>query len=122
MGFHLDRDRLTGVLCDLKGREIIRIDNPSPWMDPVESVALMSSVAVEIAARCQGTSCWGIGVAMPTLQEADFEHYVGSLGRQNWGNFELADALERASGQPVIIENDATSAAMAELPCPAMST
>jgi predicted NBD/HSP70 family sugar kinase len=118
IGFHLDRDRLTGVLCDLKGREIIRIDNPSPWMDPVESVALMSSVAVEIAARCQGTPCWGIGVAMPTLQEADFEHYVGSPGWQNWGKFELADALERASGQPVIIENDATSAAMAELGLP----
>lgn len=115
IGFHLDRDRLTGVLCDLKGREIIRIDNESPWVDPGETVALMSSVAAEIAERCQGTPCWGIGVAMPTLQEADFEHYVGSPGWQNWGDFELADALERASGQPVIIENDATSAAIAEL-------
>ncbi len=118
IGFHLDRDRLTGVLCDLKGREIIRVDNESPWVNPNETVALMSSVAADIVERCQGTPCWGIGVAMPTLQEADFEHYVGSPGWQNWGNFELADALERASGQPVIIENDATSAAIAELGSP----
>jgi predicted NBD/HSP70 family sugar kinase len=78
----------------------------------------MSSVARELSERCEGTPCWGIGVAMPTLQEADFEHYVGSPGWQNWGTFELADALERTSGQPVIIENDATSAAIAELRSP----
>lgn len=115
IGFHLDRDRLTGVLCDLKGREVIRVDNPSPWIDPDKTVDLMSSVAAELGKQCENTPCWGIGVAMPTLQEADFEHYVGSPGWQSWATFELADALERASGQPVIIENDATSAAIAEL-------
>lgn len=115
IGFHLDRDRLTGVLCDLKGREVIRIDNASPWIDPEKAVTLMSSVATKLSEQFDGTPCWGIGVAMPTLQEADFEHYVGSPGWQNWGTFQLADALERATGQPVIIENDATSAAIAEL-------
>ncbi len=115
IGFHLDRDFLTGVACDLQGHEIVRLECESPWQDPLESIRVMTELATKLRKECEDIPSWGIGVAMPTLQEADFEQYVGSPGWQSWSKIDMADALEVASGQPVIVENDATAAAIAEL-------
>ncbi len=115
IGLHLDRDRLTGVLCDLDGKEIARVEAQSPWQDPEEAVGVIAGVTTELVKAAPDVPCWGVGVAMPTLQETGFEQYVGSPGWQKWGMVEFADALETATGRPVIVENDATAAAIAEL-------
>lgn len=115
IGLHLDRDRLTGVLCDLDGKEIARVEAQSPWQDPEEAVGVITGVTTELVKAAPEIPCWGIGVAMPTLQETGFEQYVGSPGWQKWGTVEFADALEAATGRAVIVENDATAAAIAEL-------
>lgn len=115
IGLHVDRDIVVGVACDLSAREITRSTKRLNWRDPQASVQSMASIVSELAAAGKGAPAWGVGIAMPTLQEADYEQYVGSPGWQEWSRIDVADALEDACGLPVIVENDATAAAIAEL-------
>ncbi|AJY45412.1 ROK family transcriptional regulator [Martelella endophytica] len=115
IGLHLDRDLLLGVACDLTAREITRSSTRLNWRDPNASVAGMAQLVSRLIAESGDNPAWGIGIAMPTLQEEDYEQYVGSPGWQEWSHVDVADALEAACALPVIVENDATAAAIAEL-------
>lgn len=115
IGLHLDRDLLIGVACDLTAHELARASIRLNWRDPDASVEAMASLVSRLIAESGGHPAWGIGIAMPTLQEAEYEQYVGSPGWQEWSRVDVADALEASCGLPVIVENDATAAAIAEL-------
>ncbi|MEO1986716.1 MAG: ROK family transcriptional regulator [Martelella sp.] len=115
IGLHLDRDELIGVACDLSAREVARASTRLNWRDPDASVKGMAALVSQLTGECPDVPAWGVGIAMPTLQEADYEQYVGSPGWQEWSHIDVADALEAACGLPVIVENDATAAAIAEL-------
>ncbi|KQR69964.1 transcriptional regulator [Rhizobium sp. Leaf341] len=114
LGIHIDRDGLLGLVCDLAGRVLARETARASLDDPADTVRAMA----EMATRLRGATpapAWGVGVVMPTLQEADFEHAVGPPGWGAWNRFPVAEAIEAACALPAIIENDATAAAVAEL-------
>jgi predicted NBD/HSP70 family sugar kinase len=114
-GYHLDRDALTGVACDLLAREIARETLPVIWRNPESAIETIVEMGRKLASRTAGVPAWGIGVAMPTSQEADYEEYVGSPGWQEWSQLPMADVIEARCDLPVIVENDATASAIAEL-------
>lgn len=113
-GVHLDRNGITAVACDLFACELARRTAPVSWQNPEASISNIAKLVAELSRDCEGVPVWGTGIAMPTLQEADFEKYVGSPGWQAWSHVPTADAVEALCGMPVIVENDATAAALAE--------
>jgi len=114
-GIHIDRDGLNAIACDLLGAEIARHQTDFAWPDPEATVEAVARSVRQLAAQCANIPSWGVGIAMPTLQESEFDRYVGSPGWQDWGLLPTAEAMEAACGLPVIVENDATAAAIAEL-------
>lgn len=115
VGIHLDRDGVSGVLCDLLARKISIASMKEEWRSPQAAIETISSMVKQLLAQFPESPAWGIGVSMPTLLEAVFEQYVGSPGWQEWQNLQIAEVLEGACELPVVIENDATTAAIAEL-------
>lgn len=114
LGVHVDRDGLLGIVCDLAGRELGREAATASLNDPKDTIRAIAAMADRLRSMAPDTPPWGIGIAMPTLQEAEFEHSVGPPGWDAWNRLPIAEAIEDVCALPVIIENDATAAAVAE--------
>lgn len=115
LGIHVDRDGLLGIVCDLAGRELGREAALASLEDPADTIRAIADMARRLCSLAVDFPTWGIGIAMPTLQEAEFEHSVGPPGWDAWSSIPVAEAIEDACGLPTIIENDATAAAIAEV-------
>lgn len=115
LGVHIDRDGLLGIACDLAGKELARERASASLDNPKETIRTIADLTDRLRSVAPDAPAWGVGVAMPTLQEAEFEHSVGPPGWDAWNSLPVAEAIEVACGLPVIIENDATAAAVAEL-------
>ncbi|SUB01881.1 Making large colonies protein [Pannonibacter phragmitetus] len=115
IGVHIDHHGLTAILCDLTGRELAREAADVRLDDPAETASVVAAIVQRLRSVVPEVPAWGVGVAMPTLQEAEFEHSVGPQGWGAWTGVPVAETIEAACGLPVIIENDATAAALAEL-------
>ncbi len=115
LGIHVDRDGLLGIVCDLAGRELGRETASASLEDPSDTIRAIADMTQRLRSVTVDRPAWGIGIAMPTLQEAEFEHPVGPPGWDAWSRMPVAEAIEDACGLPTIIENDATAAAVAEL-------
>ncbi|WP_312223809.1 ROK family transcriptional regulator [Rhizobium rhizoryzae] len=115
LGVHIDRDGLLGIVCDLSGHELGRERASASLEDPKDTIRAIADMTRRLQFAAPDLPAWGLGVAMPTLQEAEFEHPVGPPGWNAWNRLPVAEAIEEACGLPAIIENDATAAAIAEL-------
>jgi predicted NBD/HSP70 family sugar kinase len=116
LGFHADRHRLTAVACDMEG-VVVWSDTRSLANDNVQTanMAIVETVfrfreAMPVASK----RLLGVGVAapgpfgLPMTQEIDFASF------QELGADENVAALARQVGLPVVLENDATAAAIGE--------
>lgn len=115
LGVHIDRDGLLGTVCDLSGKELGREIASASLQDPKDTIRAIADMTHRLQSAAPDLPAWGLGIAMPTLQEAEFEHSVGPPGWDAWNRLPVAEAIEEACGLPAIIENDATAAAVAEL-------
>ncbi|MGQ8633598.1 ROK family protein [Agrobacterium sp. DKPNP3] len=115
LGIHVDRDGLLGIVCDITGQELGRETASASLEDPSDTIRAIADMTQRLRSVAAGRPAWGIGIAMPTLQEAEFEHPVGPPGWDAWSRIPVAEAIEDSCGLPTIIENDATAAAVAEL-------
>lgn len=115
LGIHVDRDGLLGIVCDLAGQELGRDTASASLEDPSDTIRAIADMTKRLRLLTADRPAWGIGIAMPTLQEAEFEHPVGPPGWDAWNRVPVAEAIEDACGLPTIVENDATAAAVAEL-------
>lgn len=115
LGIHVDRDGLLGIVCDIAGHELGRETASASLEDPSDTIRAITDITQRLRSLASDRPAWGIGIAMPTLQEAEFEHPVGPPGWDAWSRIPVAEAIEDWCGLPTIIENDATAAAVAEL-------
>lgn len=115
LGVHIDRDGLLGIVCDLAGHELGRERASASLEDPKDTIRAIADMTRRLQSAAPDLPAWGLGIAMPTLQEAEFEHPVGPPGWDAWNRLPVAEVIEEACGLPAIIENDATAAAVAEL-------
>ncbi|MEN3540830.1 ROK family transcriptional regulator [Microbispora sp. ZYX-F-249] len=117
VGVHLDHGGVTHVLTDLSGTVVARITRRGAGADEPRTVVsrtaaeisgLIDSIGVE-RERVLGVGLvspgplgptHGIGLAPPTMR--------------HWQGFPLGQALEQATGLPVVLDNDATAAALGE--------
>ncbi|GAB4529581.1 MAG: ROK family protein [Roseibium sp.] len=117
-GVRLDRTNLETVLMDFSGKLIGRRLHDLILPAPERALEILTEDLAILRGhlnRDQQTRITGIGLAQPFnlgawlhelgLPEADFK---------KWDDYDLASALQEATGLPVFSENDGTAAAVAE--------
>lgn len=117
VGVHLDHGGITYVIADLGGAVVSRWRRPGAGADAPEAV--VERVAAELRALVSQAGIdpdriLGLGVVSPgPITQATAVALTPPV-MQAWTDFPLADALQTAVGLPVLLENDATAAAVGE--------
>lgn len=120
IGLDLDKDHLTGVLVDFVGNVRQRVACDLDFPSPDEAMDLLAETANDLIAR-EGVSrerIWGVGVGLPgplgVSEGSVATNVVNPQAFPGWTNVPVVDILRRRLGLPVILENNATAAAVGE--------
>lgn len=115
-GISLDHRRLVIVLVDLTGRlrrqETMEIEGLAPKKVLGHVKRLATGLARKVGARAD--RLWGAGVVMPMLFENGAPVAFGPTSMPAWQDVPIVALLSAAMGIPVVVENDATAAAVGE--------
>jgi predicted NBD/HSP70 family sugar kinase len=113
IGVEIAADHIVTVALDLSGRlresRVVALRDPTP--DHVLSIFASELAAVRTSI---GAKLLGIGVVMPGPFEIEGMTSVGPTTLPGWGGRDATQVLGDACGHAVIVENDATAAAVAE--------
>ncbi|MCC2309835.1 ROK family transcriptional regulator [Cellulomonas chengniuliangii] len=117
VGVHLDHAGITYVLANLGGAIVARWRKSGAGSDdPQEVVARMVGEidAMVTRAGVDHARVLGVGVVSPGPITASVGMVLAPPIMQRWADYPLGDALEEAVGVPVLLDNDATAAAIGE--------
>lgn len=98
---------------DIVGRQVLR---GVADLDPQVIVAFLADAVAELIDNLglDRSTIAGIGVAMPGPLDISGGYLRNVSYLENLSGFALADELETATGLPIVIDNDATAAAVGE--------
>jgi predicted NBD/HSP70 family sugar kinase len=117
VGVHIDPLAVTCVVVDLSGRVVSRVvRRPRPGSKPgtvVNHVVRGVETAIEKSGADRSVVV-GVGIASPGAIDASSGEVLGPPNLPGWGRVPLRDAVADRLGLPVILDNDATAAAMGE--------
>lgn len=112
IGFHVQQHRIIAILMDLagriRGRRGISVNYPSF----ADAVPLLTKSIRAFRRRVQPERLLGVGIALPGPFGVD--GMAGPTGLPGWDDTASLAALQAAAKLPVLVENDATAAAMGE--------
>jgi len=115
-GISLDHRRLVIVLVDITGglrrQERMEIEG----LAPEKVLGHVKRLATGLA-RKEGAGAeriWGAGVVMPMLFKDDVPVAFGPTSMPAWQHVPIVDLLSKSMAIPVVVENDATAAAVGE--------
>jgi predicted NBD/HSP70 family sugar kinase len=114
IGLHLDPERITGVLLDLAGGVRLRCQRRVPAGASPNSVLGALTRAVRQLAKRSPSAVLGVGLAVPGPLDARQRQVLAPPNLDGWSEVSLADALQERVGMPVVMDNDATAAAIGE--------
>lgn len=118
IGVHLDPALITYTVVDLSGRIVAARRERTPSASrPAELIREIVS-SVEDIMRAPGVRVdrvLGIGIASPGPIDAARGIVADPPLLEGWKNVPLRDSLAEATGLPVVLEKDVTSAVVAEL-------
>lgn len=104
------------ILTDVAGtvRDRAELDLASD-----EPEAVLDQIAATVAAmlerqRVARQRVWGVGLVIPALFQDDRLVVLGEVALPGWKDFPLRQSLQDKLGLPVLLENDATAAAIGE--------
>lgn len=113
IGVEIAADHMVTVALDLSGRlrakRITSLRKTAPDYILSAFTSELSAVEKSVGARLLGT-----GVVMPGPFEIDGMTSVGPTTLPGWAGIDAAQALSEACGHTVVVENDATAAAVGE--------
>lgn len=116
IGVHLDQNFCHILVFDLtrkeRARRIARVDTSDPAAAVHELAAVLPALLNSHGLPAQRV--WGVGLVLPTFGSAGDEFDFSMRHWQAWRDFPFADELQRLTGFPVLVENDATAAAIGE--------
>lgn len=117
VGVHLDHAGITYVIANLGGAIVARWRRPGAGSDDPRDV--VDRIAAEIRATVgrigvDPERILGLGVVSPGPIAVSTGMTLTPPVMQAWTEYPLADALEDAVGLPVLLDNDATAAAIGE--------
>jgi predicted NBD/HSP70 family sugar kinase len=114
VGLHLERDHITGVLVDFKGVIRSRTYRARHLATPAEALKQALSSIRELRQKNHRKRILGLGIALPGPM--DFQHgkVVFSPNFPGWEQVKVQDHFSRSTKLPVVVDNDATAAAIGE--------
>ena len=117
VGVHLDHAGITYVIANLGGQVVARWRRPGTGSDDPRDV--VARIAAEISANVARVGVdparlLGVGVVSPGPLSTSTGMTLAPPVMQHWADFALAEAIEDATGLPVLLDNDATAAALGE--------
>lgn len=116
IGLQLDDQLLIGVITDLRGTICARAVRPVRNPTPDEAMPALAAIVAELRATFipPVSRLLGIGLSMPGPFGVAGRTLAGPPALPGWDDFPITEELERRTGLPVILENDATAAAIGE--------
>lgn len=116
VGVHLDQNHCSILAFDLKRRERGRLSLRLDTKSPTSAVRALSAAILgllEDSGRPVG-SVWGIGLVLPTFGSDVYDFDFSIQHWDAWRDVSFAEELQTLTGIPVLVENDATAAAIGE--------
>lgn len=114
IGFHVEQHQVVAVLLDLKGttrgRRVFAVSYPTF----AEALPLLMKGVDGFRRKVSTERLLGIGIALPGPFGVQGMSAVGPTSMPGWDDPQSLAALRDMSGLPVLVENDATAAAMGE--------
>lgn len=116
IGLQLDHQLAVGVITDLSGTVRARIERRVDRPTPAQAMPLLATISTDLMRkfRFDRNRLLGIGMAMPGPFNVEGMTSVGPTALPGWQDFPVAEELQRLTGIPVTVENDATAAAIGE--------
>lgn len=117
VGLHLDPERITGVLLDMAGGVRMRSRRRVPADASPAAVGAALARTFHQLVRRSGIAdgqVLGVGLAVPGPLDAANRRVLAPPNLAGWAEVPLADIVEERAGQPVVMDNDATAAAIGE--------
>lgn len=116
IGLSLAYRRTVGVLVDLTGVVVAEDDREFGERDPVAITRILNGQIDRLikAAGVKREEIWGVGCSVPGTVDNGAFWYDKVQEADQWTKFPLVTELEKLSGLRVILENDATVAAIGE--------
>jgi predicted NBD/HSP70 family sugar kinase len=116
LGIEIGPHRVSALLSDLGGRVLDvaqrRVEESAPVDERLERVRALVADLLRRAGVAR-SSLRAVGVAVPGIVEADGTVRLGTA-LPGWTGLALGDRLRRSFRCPVLVENDANAAAVAE--------
>ncbi|MFF3906033.1 ROK family transcriptional regulator [Streptomyces sp. NPDC001848] len=116
LGLDVGAHRVTALLADLDGRELGSLSKEVAETAPAdERLERLRSTVAELLRRSgvSRASLRAVGVASPGIVEADGTVRLGTA-LPEWTGLKLGERLSRSFRCPVLVENDANAATVAE--------
>ncbi|WP_028745065.1 ROK family transcriptional regulator [Rhizobium mesoamericanum] len=116
IGLELERDHAVGVLTDLSGNVRARVEKAVNRPTPAEAMPILAGMVDELKRSFpfDRTRLLGAGIAMPGRYAAEGVTSLSPVTLPGWQDYPVARELAELIGVPVLIENDATAAAIGE--------
>jgi len=117
-GLHLDFDGANAVMMDMGGAVVAH--RYLPWANDAEPalvVDALQQVVFDMLADigADREKLLGIGLVSPGPMQPGEGIVPKRPGFEGWRGYPIADRLRQVSGLPVVVDNDATAAAVGEL-------
>ncbi|HEX7021224.1 MAG TPA: ROK family transcriptional regulator, partial [Trueperaceae bacterium] len=116
IGLHLDRDVITGVVADLKGKPHHTVARNVELPTPAEALALLVESSQTLRRQAQLPDHKLLGVGIVTVGPLDVRggRVTGPPNFPGWSDVPLRQQLADHTGLPVYLDNNATAAAIGE--------
>ncbi|MGH8190418.1 MAG: ROK family protein, partial [Rhodanobacteraceae bacterium] len=114
IGFHVEQHRIVAVLMDLKGVTRGRLVFPVSYPTFAEALPLLVKSVRMFRRKVPAERLLGIGIALPGPFGVEGMSAIGPTGLPGWDDAASLAALGESTQLSVLMENDATAAAMGE--------
>jgi predicted NBD/HSP70 family sugar kinase len=114
IGFHVEQHQITAVLLDLKGVTRGRRVHTVSYPTFAEALPLLLKCIDAFRRKVSAERLLGIGIALPGPFGVEGMSAVGPTSMPGWDDEQSMFLLREKTDLPVLMENDATAAAMGE--------
>ncbi|OPB00990.1 sugar kinase [Pseudomonas fluorescens] len=114
IGIHVEQHRIIGVLLDLLGHTVAQVTLTVSYPTFEQALPLILDTVRSFREQRPKGRFLGVGIALPGPFSVEGMTAVGPTAMSGWDAADIAQRLQQTVGLPVLIENDATAAAMGE--------
>ncbi len=116
IGLELERDHAVGLLTDLSGSVRARVERVVDRPTPADAMPILAAITDELqrSFSFDRARLLGVGIALPGRYATEGVTSLSPATLPGWQNFPVARELGKLLGVPVLVENDATAAAIGE--------